>query len=209
MMARMYYQLDKMEACVRKTEATDLEANREEIESDALREEVRKGEATMKTVKALKKGHGDRHLAIRRRGQPKKRTHSDGGSQKKLVAACRGMNHRAIPAQRKRHYCQRQGKDKAVPRTQKERTFGKRRQAKPEGINGIRNRGAGRQLILRKERTTGNGIRGRSRRQELRLGSVKALHEVLGQTLELEVVKRAVGFSSRLRKVIDWILWRG
>jgi hypothetical protein len=79
----------------------------------------------------------------------------------------------------------------------------------PEGINGIRNRGAGRQLLLRKERTTGNGIRGRSRRQELRLGSVKTLHEVLGQTLELEVVKREVAFSSRLRKVIDWILWRG
>jgi hypothetical protein len=59
----------------------------------------------------------------------------------------------------------------------------------PECNNGMRNRGTRRQLHLRKERTTGNGISGRSRRQELCLGSVKYLYEALGQILELEVLK--------------------
>jgi hypothetical protein len=47
----------------------------------------------------------------------------------------------AIPAWRKEHCRQGQGKGKAVRRTQKGRTFGKRRRAKPEGITGIRNQG--------------------------------------------------------------------
>jgi hypothetical protein len=41
----------------------------------------------------------------------------------------------------------------------------------------------------------GNSIRGRSRRQELCLGSKETFYEVLGQTRRLEVMKRAVGFS--------------
>jgi hypothetical protein len=47
------------------------------------------------------------------------------------------------------------------------------------------------------------------RRQETSLGRVKTLYEALGQTLELEVVKLAVGVSIRLRKMCDWTLWRG
>jgi hypothetical protein len=47
------------------------------------------------------------------------------------------------------------------------------------------------------EMTTGIGIRGRSRRQELHLGSMITLHEALQQTLEEEVVKQAVRISSR------------
>jgi hypothetical protein len=58
-----------------------------------------------------------------------------------------------------------------------------------DGISGIRNRLARRQLRLTKERTTGNGIRGQSRRRELYLGSAKTLHEALEQTLQLEVMK--------------------
>jgi hypothetical protein len=42
------------------------------------------------------------------------------------------LTRRAIPARRKVHCCQEQGKDKAVPRTHKGRTFGKRRRSKPE-----------------------------------------------------------------------------
>jgi hypothetical protein len=49
--------------------------------------------------------------------------------------------------------------------------FRKRHQAKPEGITGIRNKGSRQQLHLRKDRTTGNGIRGWRRRQEPHLGS--------------------------------------
>jgi hypothetical protein len=53
-----------------------------------------------------------------------------------------------------------------------------------------------------------NVIRNRGMRQELRLGSKKIFHEALGQSHELEVVKRAVGISIELRRVSDWTLWR-
>jgi hypothetical protein len=76
--------------------------------------------------------------------------------------------------------------------------FGKERQVQLECNNGIRDRGAVWQLRLRKDTTTGNGIRGQSRRQELHLGSKKTLYETLGQTLELEVVKQTVGISNRI-----------
>jgi hypothetical protein len=42
-----------------------MEANPEEIKSAAVHEEVPKAEAAVKTVALLKKGHGDRHLAVR------------------------------------------------------------------------------------------------------------------------------------------------
>jgi hypothetical protein len=66
MMARVDSHLEKMEACLGKTETMDLEANPEEIESDAVHEEVPKEEAAMKTVRALKKRYGDRHLTVMR-----------------------------------------------------------------------------------------------------------------------------------------------
>jgi hypothetical protein len=37
----------------------------------------------VKTFGAVKRWHGDRHLAVRRRGQPKKPTQWSGGSRKK------------------------------------------------------------------------------------------------------------------------------
>jgi hypothetical protein len=89
MMARMDSHLEKMEACLGKTEATDFEANPEEIESEAVHEEVPKEGAAIKTVRALKKRYGNRQLTVMRHGQPKKRTESDGGSRKKLTAGCR------------------------------------------------------------------------------------------------------------------------
>jgi hypothetical protein len=99
-------------------EATDLEANPEEKDTVAEQQEVPKEETAMKTFGALKKRHGDRHLAVGRHRKPKKQTHGDGGSRKKLDA-CRGMIRRAIPARHKGHCRQGQGKDKVVPRTQK------------------------------------------------------------------------------------------
>jgi hypothetical protein len=182
--------------CQEKTDATDLVANPEEKESATVHKEVPKEEAAVKPVRALKKRHGDRHLAVEGRGKPKKRTQGDGGSRKKLAAARRGMTRRVVPARRK-------GRGHKGPAVEKRGRKGQ------ECNNGIRNRGARRQLRLRKERTTGNGISGRSRRQELRLGSVKTLYEALGQTLELVVVKGAVGISGGLWKVSDWTLWRG
>jgi hypothetical protein len=109
-----------------------------EIECVAVHEEVPEEDAAVKTFGALKKQHGDWHLAVRCCRNPNKQTQGNGGTRKKLAAACRGMTHQAISAWHKEHCCQGQGKDKAVPRTQKGQTFRKRRRAKPEGINGIR-----------------------------------------------------------------------
>jgi hypothetical protein len=67
------------------------------------------------TFRALRKWHGDRHLAM--------------GSWKTLAAVCRGMTRLAIPAWHKGHGCQGEDKDKAVTRTQKGWMFGKRRWA--------------------------------------------------------------------------------
>jgi hypothetical protein len=63
---------------------------------------------------------------------------------------------------------------------------------KPEYINGLRNQGSRQQLRLRKERTTGSGIRGRSRRQELHLGSRSALNKTFRKTVELEIANQIV-----------------
>jgi hypothetical protein len=54
-----------------------------------------------------------------------------------------------------------------------------------------------------------NGIRGQGLKQDLHLGSKKTLYDSFGQIHELEVVKGAVGFSTGLQKVTDWILWMG
>jgi hypothetical protein len=53
-----------MEDCLEKTEATDLEANLEEIESKAEHEEVPKEEAIVETFGALKERYGDQHQAV-------------------------------------------------------------------------------------------------------------------------------------------------
>jgi hypothetical protein len=69
-----------MESCLGKT---NLEANPEEIVSEAVHEEVPKEDATVKTFRALKKPHGDWHLAVRRCCQLKKLAQGNGGSREK------------------------------------------------------------------------------------------------------------------------------
>jgi hypothetical protein len=126
------------------------------------------------------------------------------GSQKELAGAHKRMTYCTIPAQHKGHCHQGQGKNKAVPRTQKKWTFGTRRWAKPEGIDGIKNQGLRQQLHLRKERTTSSSIRGRSRRQELHLGSRTTLSRIFRKALELEITKQIIRTSIRLQKMRGW-----
>jgi hypothetical protein len=164
------------EACLESKEPTSLE-----VESVAEHEEIPKEEASVQTSRALKKRYGDRHLSVKRRGQRKKRTQGNGVSRKNLPAARRGFTRRAGVAWRKRRGFtgltveqtrrKKRTRDSVARGTSKTRTFGKRRRTKPEGITGIRNQSSRQLLCLRKERTTGISIRGRSRRQELRLGS--------------------------------------
>jgi hypothetical protein len=63
-----------MEVCLKKTEAMDLEANPEEIESGLEYQEVPKEATAVETVGALEDRYGGRHLAVGRRRKSKKRT---------------------------------------------------------------------------------------------------------------------------------------
>jgi hypothetical protein len=95
MKAKIDIKQEKMEACLGKTEATDLGANPEEKETAAEQQEVCKEEPAVNTVRLRKKLCGDRHLAVGRRRQPKKRTQDNGGSLKKLADTHRRVTCRA------------------------------------------------------------------------------------------------------------------
>jgi hypothetical protein len=101
MMASLDAHYERMMSCLGKTEATDLEANAEEMQSVAVHEAVPKEDAAVKTGRALNKRHRGRHLAAGRRRQPKDRTKGKGGCRKKLAAALRGTTRRAGAAWRK------------------------------------------------------------------------------------------------------------
>lgn len=92
-----------------------------EVEFEAKHEK----EATVETFRALRKRYGDRHLAMGHHGKLKEWIHGDCGSWKSLAAVCRGKTRLAIPARHEGHGCQGEGKDKAVPRTQKGWMFGR------------------------------------------------------------------------------------
>jgi hypothetical protein len=78
------------------------------------RDEIPKEEAAVKLVRALKKRHRDRHLAVRHRSQPKIRTQGNGGSRKNMAAArrrttrregvarCKGSGHRGPTVEQRR-----------------------------------------------------------------------------------------------------------
>jgi hypothetical protein len=68
-----------------------MEAHLEEMKSVAMHKEVPKEEAAVKTVRALKEQYGDWHLIVEYCRQLKKWTQGNGGSQKKLATACKGM----------------------------------------------------------------------------------------------------------------------
>jgi hypothetical protein len=108
MAARMDSQLQKMDACLGKMEATDLEANPERKKSVAVHEKVLKEEV------ALKKQHGNWHLAIGPSEKLKEWTQGDGGSWKKLAVTCRRMTRHAIPTWREGHGYHGQGQVKCL-----------------------------------------------------------------------------------------------
>jgi hypothetical protein len=81
MEALMDVSLESVKACLEKTEANQTKV---EIKMEACLKEMKR-----ETFGAPKKRYRDRHLAIGRHRQPKKQTQGDGGSQKKLAAACR------------------------------------------------------------------------------------------------------------------------
>jgi hypothetical protein len=147
-------------------------------------------EAAVKPVRAQKKRCGDWQLAVRRHGQLKKWNQGNGGSWKKLTASCRGMIRRAIPAWNKGH-----GQDIVAREAPKSCMLKRKQRTHQEGSNGIRDRDVKEKLRPRKERTTRNGIRGRSRGEQLQHVSTGNVNETFRETLELEITKRIAGAS--------------
>jgi hypothetical protein len=177
-----------MEACLEKTEVTDLEANPEEIKFVMEHQKAPKEKAAVETIGALEDRCGDRHLALRRRRQLRELTQDDSGFRKKLAAAWRRMTRDAIPAPRKGHGRKGPGRDSVAKGAPKGWTLERRRRTHPECSRGIKDRGARRQPRLRKERTSGRIFR---------------------KTVQLEMKKRTVVSSTGLRKVSYWTMWRG
>jgi hypothetical protein len=98
-----------------------------------VHEEVAKEEAAVETFGALKKQHTGWHLATGHCVKLKERNQGNGGSQKKLAAACRRMTHHTEVAWHKGH-----SKNKARRGTLKGQMFGRRHRVKPEVSHGIR-----------------------------------------------------------------------
>jgi hypothetical protein len=76
----MMAQQEVIDACLESKEPTSLG-----VEFEAEHEQVPQEKAAVETFRALKKQHGDWHLAVRHCGQPKKWTQGNGGSWKKFA----------------------------------------------------------------------------------------------------------------------------
>jgi hypothetical protein len=150
------------------------EENPEEMMSVAEHREVPKEEVSVEMIGALK----DRNLDVGRRRQTKKQTKDIGDSRQKFASAEDGLP----TGPHKEHRRQGPGKDNVVRGTQKRRTFGKIRRAKPECSSRIRDQDLKEQLRLRKERIS---------------------DRTFGKTIGLEIVKRTVGSSVRLEKLVS------
>jgi hypothetical protein len=122
-----------MEGCLESKEPTS-----NEIQSVAEHEEVPEEKAVVKTIRTLKKWHGDWHLAIRHHQHLQKQTQGDSGSQTKLTATHRGLTCHAISAMCKELDRQEPSRDSVARGTLKGWMFGKKHRVQLDCINGIR-----------------------------------------------------------------------
>jgi hypothetical protein len=73
----LYIQLEEMEACLEKTEVTDLETNPEEIESESVHHKVPNEEAAVESVGAQEGRSEDQRPAVVCRNPRKRRIRGD------------------------------------------------------------------------------------------------------------------------------------
>jgi hypothetical protein len=173
------------EACLESKEPTSLK-----VESIAVHEEVPKEEAAVETFGALKKRHGDWHLAIGCCRQLKKWTQGSGGSWNKLATTLKQMTRHAGMAQRKirshKGLTMEQRQRKNRTRHNVAQGTGKIRWEKVGYNNGMRNQGLKEQLCLGSERTAG---------------------WIFRKALELEILKRRVEPSWKMNVRTLWRCW--
>jgi hypothetical protein len=211
----------------------------EEMEAVAEHQEVPAEEAAVKSSGKMKKRHRGRYLAAGRRGEPNELTRQDCGSRRKLAAACRKVSRHAAVIWRKKNVFRKiRTQGNCGPRKElaaagrKTTHHAEVAQRKGRGLQGRSHEGPSveqgrrknhnmnkfergtrkgrtlrRRQLMRQEGT--NGTRNRDFEKQLRLGSERTTSGIHKKTIGLEIVKRAVGISSRLRKIRNWTLWRG
>jgi hypothetical protein len=133
LVSQMDSQHEKMMAWLGRMEPMDLEANPEEMQSEAEHQEVPKEHAAVETSRALNKRYWGWNIATECCRKPKD------GSWRKFAATRGGTTLHAKVTRRRGCGLQGQSKDNVAPRTLKRWTFGRRYQLKLERNNGIRN----------------------------------------------------------------------
>jgi hypothetical protein len=177
--------MDVFKESLNKMDPTDLEASWKKSEAVAERQDASKEEVAVETVGALVDKYGDRHLAVERcsRGGP-----------------------RAIVGPGRSWLLPKDGWP-TVPFLQRARDMVFRDQAGTVLYE--------ESLIdehseeCRAQPGCNNDIRDWGQKEQLHLGSKRAINKTVRQTFELEVVKRVVGIPIGLPEVSDWTLWRG
>jgi hypothetical protein len=85
----------------------------------------------------------------------------------------------------------------------------RRCEPKSERSKGTRSRAVEELLNLRKGRKTAKSIRGRSRRLQPRLKTMRNSNEIFWKSIGLGFGKRAAGSPVALQRIKKWTLWRG
>jgi hypothetical protein len=175
---------ERIMACLGKTEATDLKANPEEMQSKAEHQDVPKEQVVVKPVGGLKKRHRGRNLVAERRWKPKERTRVNCEAWRKLAAASMKW-----PTVRKWHGA-RETSGKIRPEMRPDEELRKDGRLE-EGIS----------------QKCNCGIRNKGLRQ--RLQSKSKFAKIYRKTIGLEIARQIARPSVRLRTLKDWTLWSG
>jgi hypothetical protein len=211
---------EKMEPCLECDEpvSEDIKACHEATEADTEKIESYPGmmqfiaehqvapkeEAVVKQVKGRKKRRRGRKPVAGRYGEPKELTRSDCGSGKKLAAACRKASSCATVAWRKRNLLRRIGTQENCGPHKILTAAGRRKD--PECKNGIRDRG------LKQQQRGSERKKDPGDRRPISVRKKRITSMIYRNTIELEIVKRAVGISiglRKIRKLRKWVLCRG
>jgi hypothetical protein len=198
----------------------------EETEAVAESREVSERATDEETSGGTEDRAGELRLAVRRHIQRKKRAQVNGGPRQNFAAARGRFTRHAVPAMRKGHVRrgpgmkyrrsgvrgpgktfhsridgrslkQRQTQDNVVRETPEGRTYKKRRRTRPECNSGI----------LRLRKTSGNGMRGWTRKLDRRLKE-RTVNEAIRKSPRREIVRSIFESSVGLREPGNGTLWK-
>jgi hypothetical protein len=236
MMAMVDAYHERMMACLGKMEA-DTEKTEPDpglMQSTEKHQEITKGEAAVMPVGEPRKRRRVQSLAVECCQKRKERTRGNRGSRRKSATACRKVSHCARVAWYRKSVVRKIGTQENCGSCKEFAAAGIRatRCAKVARSKGRSHEGP---LVQREQRTTQtkikfsrasqkgrtlrmrqlvrlegtNGTRNQDFKEQLCLGNERTTSGIYRKTIGLEIIKRAVRISSRMRKVTDLTLWRG